>query len=379
LGTGKRSLSPSAGVTREPVGGRWRVPAAWVLSLVITGAVGLWAGGTTLAPPATIDTSPTPVLYRVVTGTVSRIQSFTAQAVWERVPAGRNSAAGIVTTVDVSAGDDVVPGQRLYSINLRPVFAAQGTVPMFRSLGKGATGTDVLQLQRLLKQLDFLVGPVSGTFTSATDQSVRAWQRKNKVDVDGIVRVGDVVFLPAVPARVAPTDRLTVGEMLSGGEPVIDTLSSAPVFTVTLSQDQAPLVPLSGAAILHAGTTSWSGDIATSATTPVGELVLTIEGASGAPLCGGECDLVPTGDVTNYRVDLVSVPETSGPLVPAAALKSKPDGSVFVVGGSGDEIAVTILAAADGRAVVAGVEPGQELRLFGRDVPAPVPSASRQP
>ncbi len=358
---------------------RWHVPLAWTLSLAIVLAVGIWAGRATLAPPAPVGDDPTAVLYRISSGTVGRVQSFTAKAEWGREPAGRNAATGTITTVDLAAGELISPGDQLYSVNLRPVVAAQGTVPAFRSLSKGTRGTDVLQLQRFLTATGHYRGPLSGSFDEATRAAVMAWQKKLRVAADGTVRREDIVFLPALPVRGAPTEQLTVGAPVGGGEVVIEALSDAPLFTITLAQDQASLVPLSGSVNVHHLAGVWTGVIATSTTTAIGELVLTIERPGGGAVCGDQCNLVPVLVPTQYRADLVVVPETTGPLVPSAALQTRPDGTVFVVDEAGRELDVTVLAGADGRAIVKGIEVGQIVRLFGSQSVPGSSGASAQP
>lgn len=358
---------------------RWLVPLAWLLSLAVVLALGAWAGRATLATPTPVGDDPAPALYQVSSGTVGRVQTFTAKAVWEAEPAGRNGATGTITTVDVALGMQVKAGDQLYSVNLRPVIAAQGTVPAFRSLSQGARGTDVMQLQQFLAEVGFYKGPLSGRFTEATRLAVRVWQKQLGVTIDGTVRRDDIVFLAALPVRVAPTEHLKVGEPVGGGEVVIDILSAAPTFTVTLGLDQAELVPLSGPVNVHHAAGIWTGTIATSTTSAIGELVLTIEGAYGGAVCGNQCDLVPVSAPAQYRADLIVVPETNGPLVPSAALQTRPDGTVFVVDEAGRELDVTIRAAADGRAVVEGIEVGQIVRLFGDRSVAEPASASAQP
>jgi hypothetical protein len=73
---------------------------------------------------------------------------------------------------------------------------------------------------------------------------------------------------------------------------------------------------------------------------------------------------VPIATPSTYVVDIVAVPETAGPLVPAAALRTEPSGSVYLVGANGAHIAVKVRAAAEGRAIVSGVDEGQMIQLF---------------
>jgi peptidoglycan hydrolase-like protein with peptidoglycan-binding domain len=352
-------------VSRDSIRRHRLEPLAWLASICIAAAIGGWAVRATITVPDQPASRAAPVLYTVSVGTVERVQSFTAQASWSGQSLGRNSASGTVTTVDVIPGREVAVGDRLYSVDLRPVIAAAGAVPSFRDLSSGAKGRDVRQLQQFLRQEGFYAGPLSGSFSRATNHGVRRWQKALGEPADGTVRSGDLLFLPTLPIRVAPGEALRVGAVLGGGETVLEVLPAGPVFTVTLGADQAKLVPLSGKVKVHHDDGTWTGSIAASTTTASGELVLTLEGSGGSPICDDQCELVPLGDPTLYRVDLVSVPETSGPLVPSAALATGPDGTAYVIDRNGMPIGVTVVAAVDGRAVVSGIEPGQVVRLFG--------------
>jgi peptidoglycan hydrolase-like protein with peptidoglycan-binding domain len=352
-------------VSRDLVRRHWLGPLTWLASIGIATAVGGWAVRATISVPDQTADNAAPVLYTVAVGTVERVQSFTAHASWSGQSIGRNSARGTVTTVDVTPGQEVAVGDRLYSVNLRPVIAAAGAVPSFRNLSRGAKGRDVRQLQQFLRHAGFYAGSLSSTFSRGTYDAVRKWQRALDEPADGTVRSGDLLFLPTLPVRVAPGESLRVGGILGGGETVLEVLPAGPVFTVTLGADQARLVPMSGQVRVHHDDGTWTGSIATSTTIATGELVLSLEGPAGEPVCDGQCELVPLGDPTLYRVDLVSVPETTGPLVPSAALETRPDGTAFVIDRDGVPIGVTVVAAVDGRAVVNGIEPGQVVRLFG--------------
>ena len=349
----------------DPGRTRWLVPLAWLATLAVAAGLGVWAGQATLTPPAPVGEDPAPALYRVPEGTVSRVQTFTATAEWRAQPVGRSGSSGTVTTVDVTPGQAVDVGDRLYSVDLRPVVAAAGDVPSFRSLARRATGADVRQLQRFLVRAGSYKGKVSGSFDAATEASVKRWQRELGVTADGVVRRGDLVFLPSLPARLAPTDALVVGAPVGPGDLVLELLSAVPAFSIPLRPEQADLVPLTGQVVVHAGSASWDAVIANATTSPAGELVLELEAAAGGAVCGDACAQVPVGAPSQYRADIVAVPETTGPLVPSAALRTRTDGATCVVDEAGRELEVTVLAAADGRAVVEGIELGQTLRLFG--------------
>ncbi len=357
----------------------WLVPVGWAATVVLAVTAGIWAGRATLEPPSLAETRDTPILYTVAEGQVSRVMSFTAEAQWQSVPIGTNAASGTVTTVDVEPGDEAEVGTRLYSVNLRPIIAAEGPIPAFRDLASGVRGDDVAQLQRFLAAIGHYSASATGLFEAATATGVREWQLAVGNEVDGVVRKADLLFFPTLPTRVRPAEALRVGVVLSGGESVIEGLSSSPTFTITLGGDQADLVPLVTAVLVHHAGGTWLGSIASSTTKPTGELLLTIEGQDATPLCGTQCTRVPIGGSALYSVDLVAVPETTGPVVPVSALRTRPDGSVTVVTEAGREIMVKIIAAAEGRAVVSGIVLGTRIRLFGEPDAGVAPSRSAEP
>jgi len=55
------------------------------------------------------------------------------------------------------------------------------------TLKKGASGADVLELQRTLARDGFDPGPLDGKFGEKTERAVRAFQRANGLSVDGVV------------------------------------------------------------------------------------------------------------------------------------------------------------------------------------------------
>ncbi len=366
--------SPSA---REPGPAR-RNP--WPSRLLVLGALlvavgaGYWAGRTAMAPPADpLASDSAPVTYTVVEQTISRSLNFTAVAEWDVQTLPGSGWEGTVTTINFEPGESVAAGRTLFTVGLRPVVVGQGAVPAFRDLSRGIRGADVAQLQELLTTLELFGGPADGVFGESTELAVRAFQRQVDIFEDGVVRRGDVLFVPELPARLVPTERLVVGTSLTGGESVVGRLPEAPHIVIPLSVDQRSLVPASGTVVVTYPGGVWHGVIAraveTTAQTGV-DYELVLEAPDGGALCGSECDRwVPPGSRSSFDTEILVVPETTGPVVPTAALTTAPDGSTTVERADGRTISVDVIASTGGLAVVDGINVGDLLVLPFRAPP----------
>jgi peptidoglycan hydrolase-like protein with peptidoglycan-binding domain len=225
-------------------------------------------------------------------------------------------------------------------------------------------GEDVAQLQRLLAQLSFYEGEADGDFDSSTRGAVRAWQESLGVADDGVVRVGDVVFVPGLPARVMLSEEVTVGATLVGGELAVRRVSEEVRFWIPLSPEQRSLVPLSADVMVTHGHSMWEATIVEAIEDEAqGELVLILASRDGGSVCSSECGEVSLEGQTSFSSEIVVVPETAGPVVPVAAIETLPDGATVVTANNGSQIPVNILAAADGLAVVDGLEVGDVITL----------------
>jgi multidrug efflux pump subunit AcrA (membrane-fusion protein) len=87
---------------------------------------------------------------------------------------GAGGATHLVTRVP-EEGQVVDENGVLLELSGRPVFALQGALPMYRDLGPGSEGEDVLQLERALERLGFDPGIVDGRYDADTEASVRRW------------------------------------------------------------------------------------------------------------------------------------------------------------------------------------------------------------
>jgi peptidoglycan hydrolase-like protein with peptidoglycan-binding domain len=111
-----------------------------------------------------------------------------------------NQARGIYTALP-AAGDKVACGQVLYRVDDRPVLLLCGTVPAYRDLGPGATGSDVRQLNANLRAFGYDVADTA-TFTPKTRTALEKLQRDRGSAVTGRLALADAVFLPAA-VRIA--------------------------------------------------------------------------------------------------------------------------------------------------------------------------------
>ena len=208
-------------------------PAGWVLLVgllcLLFGVAGGWALRTLFEPPEDVLASPGFTLVESRRGTVAQSLRLNASVQWIPELTLVGQVSGMVTTVDLVDGEQRGPGTVLFTVGLRPVVVAVGDVPAFRDLSVGAEGLDVLQLQQMLADLGHDPGEVDGRFDATVRNAVREWQGALGVTADGVVRVGDIVFVPRLPASLALPPELQVGVMLSAGGPVLHVLPHRPI------------------------------------------------------------------------------------------------------------------------------------------------------
>jgi peptidoglycan hydrolase-like protein with peptidoglycan-binding domain len=341
----------------------------WGVAVCIACALGFFAGRAAFAPPAVDVVASRPATYQVVEATVGRSSTFAGSATWPTTAQVYGAAEGTVTSVDVSAGQSVSAGDRLYSVDLRPIVVAAGQVPSFRELSSGMSGADVRQLNQFLHDTGYLTGSVRETFTSATSSAVKRWQRDLGLERTGVVLAGDLLFLPSLPARVSLTEEVATGSPADPAKAAVEVLGDAPHFSFAIdSNSDAPAV---GSVVeVSYGDLAWTGVVAAlSARDDMQSgLIAEVTAPDGASLCGETCAELPLdlGDGSlSYRVQVV--PEQSGPTVPISALGTASDSSVFTLTEDGARLNVEILVTDGSRAVVSGVDVGQTIRLFADD------------
>lgn len=341
---------------------------------LIAGGAALLLAGTGIGWAASVVTREPPEVasearYAEVEATQGEVSASVATVVtvtWPTSQAAVNQAVGVVTGVVVRHGDRVAAGDALYRVDERPVIVAKGRVPAFRDLKVGMVGADVQQLTALLSAKGYLRAS-SRTMTPAVVGAVKTWQRRLGVEGTGVVRRGDVLFVRDLPIRVMLDPKtFRVGVEVSGGQPGVNRLAAAPVFTASFGEAQARQVSEGMTVKVASGShSSWTGRLGTIKTGADNQSVARVVGPTGGSLCGKTCSVISlTGTTRLNGVTQVQAP-VPGVVIPVAALASVADGSIAVIGADGNRIPVTVKARARGMAVVEGLAAGTVVRVPG--------------
>ena len=128
------------------------------------------------------------------------------------------AAAGSTVTWVSSSGARLSRGDVLYRIDGAPTVLMLGDTPAYRALREGDRGQDVTQLQENLLAIGAASSTqlsANGSFDAATTAAVERWQSSIGLPPTGVVRLGDVVFLPS-PVVVTDAQVAMGGAALPG-------------------------------------------------------------------------------------------------------------------------------------------------------------------
>jgi peptidoglycan hydrolase-like protein with peptidoglycan-binding domain len=154
--------------------------------------------------------------------------------------------AGVNGTITAmpEVGTVVDQGDVVFEIDGQPVVALYGDTPAYRTmadLSDDMTGTDVAQLETALAALGFTGFTVDDEYTNATENAVEDFQDSIGALDDGIVNLGEVVFIPG-PSVV--TSVTAVGNQVGASQAAVvlatEPLSPGP----DVAQLEASLVAL---------------------------------------------------------------------------------------------------------------------------------------
>jgi multidrug efflux system membrane fusion protein len=333
--------------------------------VLITGAAGVILGGAVAVvvllswgsaakqpaanaalPPATaVVTRTTLVETKKVSGTLGYGDPVPIHA----------TGPGTITWI-APVGSMVKRGELLFKVNERPVVALYGSVPLYRTLGDGAWGVDVQQLEKNLAKLGYSGFTVDDTYDWATAQAVSTWQADLGLPETGTVALGQVVFTPGAVRVAEHTAR--VGDVLSeGGVSVLSYTGTTRLVSVDLDvADQALAVEGRKVTITVPGQNAVEGKISqvgavvtAQSTTSDARIEVTVTIADQEALGSLVAAPVDVDFVSEERKDVLAVP--------VAALLALPEGGYgveIVEGNTTRIVAVKTGMFAAGRVEVSG-------------------------
>ncbi|WP_433179267.1 peptidoglycan-binding protein [Actinoallomurus sp. CA-150999] len=173
-------------------------------------AAGLGGGGGTptgrsTLPPATARIERTTLVEtQKVDGTLGYGTTRTAAGAGGR---------GVLTWL-AAPGTVVSRGRPAYRVDDHPVPLLYGSLPIYRTLSDGTKGRDVLQFEQNLQALGYTGFTVDKTYTAATADAVKRWQKDLGLDQTGRIAPGSVLVASG-EIRVAER-KAQVGDRPSG-------------------------------------------------------------------------------------------------------------------------------------------------------------------
>lgn len=338
--------------------------AGILIILVLVAGGAYWAGATLSRKTFTPEPSPTPALVTVSEQTVGRTLDLAASIESQLAPVAANQLAGVITWV--SDAREFGQGDPVYAVAGVPVRVVSGDTPFYRELAPGTRGSDVHQLTQLLTDLGYL-RRADSEFGPVTEKAVKAWQKSQGREETGTIQLGELVAIPSIPTTLVLDRKIAKpGLDLQGGENIISATTGDPNVYLMVSEQQRNLIPAGAAVTLQNGEQKWRVAISDmNQRTEDGFYKISLKGEDGGPACGAECEGLGGGEGVSLPAAVEVIPAVTGPAVPRAAIMTNAKGESYVVDEAGNHIAITMKGAAEGIAVVEGVEPGTTIRVFG--------------
>ncbi len=157
-----------------------------------------------------------------------------------------NHVEGTLTSV-ADEGTLLQSGDILYAVADEPVVLLYGDLPAYRTLRNGVeAGPDTQQLEQALVDLGYDPDgdvTINENFTAVTEAMVERWQEDIGAEEDGVVELGEVVFLPG-PVEVEMVT-VAVGQAVRSGESVMTVVTArASIAGADVAQLEAALAEL---------------------------------------------------------------------------------------------------------------------------------------
>lgn len=340
-----------------------------LLAVAVAVAAGWWGARATLEPQSRSSAEPTQQSVWAA-ATVSSVGRSLPLSTTLRQPTrtvAANTLAGVVTEVNPGKVD---VGDAVYVVAGTPVRVVEGTTPFYRELAKAPVakdfleGVDVEQLQQALIDLGHLDGEGDGVFGLTTERAVKAWQKELGLPRTGVVALGEVVAVDSLPTVVQLGEAIQRGKPLGGGEDAVLAPTGERQFVLVVTEEQGRLIPAEATVNVTWQEQTWPAVIAGSTQDEFGSTELELTAADGGPVCAEACATLPGDAQVTLRSEVVIVPAIEGTAVPAAAVRSRADGTTYVITADGAS-AVTVRGSGGGIAIVDGIAVGTQVQVLG--------------
>ncbi|MGA2521112.1 MAG: Calx-beta domain-containing protein [Acidimicrobiales bacterium] len=161
---------------RLPAGRGRTVVAVIVGAVVIAAVVVPW----TLSGAGASQGNTVVILAKVQPRTLQDTVQLTGTLARKSLSTVTAFAAGLVTGVNATDGQNETSGQTLFALNGRDAVAEPGSIPFFRSLALGDAGPDVLELKQILAAAGDYPGSLTDDqFTEQTQFALAQWQAQH--------------------------------------------------------------------------------------------------------------------------------------------------------------------------------------------------------
>jgi hypothetical protein len=221
------------------------IGVASVVALAGTVAYGAWSAGLIggAQASATPTTPPERATATVTRQTLESVEELDGTLGFEGSGSIVNQLSGTVTVLP-EAGEILERGDAILEVNGGTTsYLMYGSRPAWRTLQYAVDkGLDVKQLEKNLQALGYLDEDVTPDrwFGVDTEAAVEAWQADRGVEEDGIVRLGEVVFLPG-PVRLT-TVQAQLGTRTGSGQVLATYSTTDRIVTVSLDANRQDII-----------------------------------------------------------------------------------------------------------------------------------------
>ncbi|RKW71559.1 peptidoglycan-binding protein [Galactobacter caseinivorans] len=332
------------------------------LAIALVAALGGWALRATLVGSDSVagDAPAQDVWAEAKQTSIGRALNLSTTVKQQVRVVASNHLPGVVSSV--SSGE-VKQGDQIYSVAGVGVYAAEGDTPFYEDIKPKSTGENVKQAESFLKSQGHFQGHPDTTFDEGTTRGIKAWQAASGQKADGIIPLGRLVAIAKLPAQVQLAEGISPGKQLAGGEDAVLVASGSRNFTLSLTAEQAAMIPQDSTVNVQADKLTWPALIKSSSSDESGGVILTLVGKNGGAVCERDCDKLPAGTSITLRSQVVVVPATTGVGIPASAVRTGPSGTAQVQTEAG-QVDVKVKASGQGMVIVEGLKAGDRVKVL---------------